>query len=182
MSISNLKVRKTVCEKYLLKFNDGWDYVSIVIDETGMLQCDGSFGSYGYQWTAFGDCFKTFLTQLNSGYLLGKLSHRTAFEGQSYLEASLKKILTLRQTGKLSKDEARVLWDFYQEEFDPVDSYEAAFVQLYHSDVFQEAGYESVMASEFEPEQSYPKDAIYFVTEVFPAFQQILKKELVVKK
>lgn len=174
-----MKFTKATCEKYTLKFNDGWDYAVFTIDETGIFQCHSSFGTYSYHWGAFGDNFKKFLCEIDSYYLINKIANKDYFDFGNYLEKAKNEIIKLRKDRELNKQHARELWEFITEDLDEYsDSYDLLCSAIYNNSILSDLYSGDVFYSEFNPEQDYSLNARAFVHNIFPKFTEILKQEL----
>lgn len=170
---------KDVCEKYTLRFENGVDYAMFTIDETGMFNCQSSFGNYSYKWYAFGDNFKEFLSGLDYGYLLTKLCNKNYFDVQNYIRDSKKAILEERRLYDLSKEEARTLWTFFDRDIDSCND----SISIVRNEFFYNEGLSEVLGpepwySKYWPEFEYSPNQLAFVNKVYPAFANLLKEEL----
>lgn len=97
----------------------GWAVIHI--DSRGFLGIVSENGNYAFHWSAFGDDFKAFLSQLDWHYLHGKLTFGSSevYDGHATIEAIRREILTERRSGRLNAEQARDEWDhadFYEDE------------------------------------------------------------------
>lgn len=177
MKLKNLQ--KDVCEKYTLRFENGVDYAIFTIDETGMFNCQSSFGNFNYKWYSFGDNFKEFLSRLDDGYLLNKLCNRSYFNAYEYIQDSKRTIIKKRRDYNLTGEQARTLWTFFDKTVDSCnDSVDIIRNEFYcNSDLSEILGPEP-WTSEYWPEADYSPDQLAFVNKVYPIFASILKEEL----
>lgn len=177
--LDKITCTKSVCEKYYLSFNNGWDYASFTIDDSGIFSCQSSFGNYGYCWSAFGDDFKSFLCSLRKDYLLTKLCKKDYFNTQEYISKCKELILKMRYESKLTKEEAREAFDFYSNELDDYnDNLELVTLKLMHLDIVDKISMGDFWHSKFCPDLDYNPSDKYFVEFIYPAFINILKQEL----
>lgn len=175
----DMKYTKSNCEKYTLRFNDGWDYAIFTIDDTGMFNCQSSFGNYGYYWGSFGESFKEFLCGLKGDYLLSKLCKREYFNTQDYIDKCKDIIIDMRRKSELNKDDAREAWDFFDTDLDDCgDSIDLVYNEISRSNILDEITGGDVWYSDFTPEMKYDPSDVKFVNSIYPEFVKILKKEL----
>jgi len=183
MKYDDVKCNKSVCEKYSLKFNSGWDWANFTIDDTGLLQCNSSFGNYSYQWGSFGDSFKKFLCSINSDYLINKISNNTHFDTDKYQEQAKKAIYKLRNEDEMDKEQARELFEFINQGLsDCGSSYDMVCREIYDNSLLRDLYDGEVFYSPFAPERDYPPSAVAFVNSIFPIFIRILGAELNLEK
>lgn len=173
-----MKYTKSTCEKYTLKFNKGWDYAVITIDDTGIFQCHSSFGNFSYHWTSFGKSFKKFLCDINSDYILNKVSNQDYFNGSKYSKKTKNAIIELRTKHEIEKEEARELWGFIENIDENGMSYDLVCKEVYENSLLNKIYRGDVFYSPFAPEKDYSPRAIAFAENIFPAFVKILKEEL----
>lgn len=179
MLFNDMKYVKSNCEKYTLKFNDGWDYAIFTIDDTGMFNCQSTFGNYGYYWSSFGKNFKEFLCKLRADYLLTKLCQRTYFNTQDYIEKCSDIILKMRRDKELNKEQAREAWNFFNQELDSCgDSIDLVCDKISESKLLDDITGSDVWYSDFSPELDYSHSDKEFVKNIYPMFINILKEEL----
>lgn len=172
---------KLVCEQYNIKL-DKHSYMLFSINEQGLFQAHGSYGSFNFQWSCHGcKSFKHFILNIanNPHYLLGKIAKGDYFYADETRERWKKRILSDRRghnidSVELSKEEARQLWDYIEH----IDYYSAEGCQreLYDNKMIWEKYCEPWYF--FEPVVSYSPSEIYFAKEVMPIFADILKKEI----
>lgn len=173
------KCTKNICEKYTLKFNDGWDYAIFTIDENGMFNCQSTFGNYGYHWSSFGGNFKKFLCEVSEGYLFTKLCKKTYFNAQKYIEKSKKIIIKMRRDLNLTKEEAKEAWDFFDKNLEDFgDSIDLIINELASSKIMNRITGEDIWYSDFCPEKDFDPCDIAFITNVYPKFVEVLKSEI----
>ena len=173
---------RKVHDKYTIRFNDGWDYAIFTIDDTGMFNCQGSFGNYAYKWGSFGDSFKKFLVRLNPDYLYTKLCERTYFDFEEYFDKCKTEVLKLRKEDGITKEQARTLWEFFADDLDSGGNYEITCLRLFENDTLSEVCGGDVTYSEFWPEMDYTASMKGFVENIYPMFIDALKGELILEK
>lgn len=173
--------KKSVCEKYEVSINKH-DYMTFTIDDSGLFQAYGSYGSYNFQWSSHGrKSFKHFILDLakDTHYFLKKVGEGNYFYQKETKEAWKKQII-LDRRGKefesigLTKEEARTLWNIV----DGIDynSAEGCQRQLYDNNIVWEKYCEPWYY--FEPVVGYSPNERYFAKEVMPIFAEIIKKEV----
>jgi hypothetical protein len=171
--------KKSTCEKYTLRFNKGWDWAVFTIDETGIFQCHSSFGDYNYHWTAFGDSFKKFLTEIDSYYLLNKVANEDYFDLGKYQEKAKAVILALRKKNEINREQARELWEFVMDELEGYgNSYDLVCKEIYENSLLNKVYRGDVFYSDFAPERDYSPRAKAFAHNIFPKFVEVLKAEI----
>lgn len=179
MFFNDIKCTKSTCEKYTLKFNDGWDYAIFTIDDTGMFNCQSTFGNYGYCWSSFGENFKEFLCELREDYLLTKLCERTYFNIQDYIEKCSEIVINMRRESKINKEQAREAWNFFNQELEDCgDSIDLVSDKINRSEILDDITGSDVWYSDFAPELDHSPSDRDFVSKIYPMFVKILKEEL----
>ena len=181
MKINDTKCTKSTCEKYTLRFNDGYDWAIFTIDNIGMFNCQSSFGNYAYHWSSFGSCFKSFLVKLDISYLLIKLCKRDYFDMDSHIKKCKKEIFRMRRESEITKDQAKEAFEFITEGLDSCGSYDVTVYAIYESSIINEISGD-VCYSEFMPDKDYSPQQYAFVKSIYPEFVKILKAELNEKK
>jgi hypothetical protein len=177
MRFDDYKLEKSTCEKYTIRFNDGWDWAIFTIDNTGIFNCQSSFGNFNYHWTAFGNDFKKFLCGLDSGYLFTKLCDRISFDYDEWLEKVRGVIIKDRHSYHLDEDEARQVWNYIIDDIGYEDNYTVLCMRLWESRTIGKI-YSDIAYSDLWPEQDYSRNQKVFVLEVYPKFVEILENEL----
>jgi len=176
-------VKKSVCERYDLRFRHEWAFFTID-ENSGLFSCSSSYGVYAYNWPNHGrKTFKHFLIEIarSPDYLLRKVSDDKYFDFDKCLRNWKKEIIKLRKNISWSnefllKEDARELWDFI-EDLDSGMSCDYIQRQLYDHEIINK-----ICGSEpwymFETDKTYPPDAVIFANEVMPMFADFLKKEI----
>jgi hypothetical protein len=177
MKYEDVKCTKSVCEKYTLIFNNKWDWAIFTIDNTGMFNCQSSFGNYNYHWSHFGNCFKSFLINLDSGYLFTKLCNKNYFDFDEYLKSSKKVIFRMRKENEITKQQAKDLYHYFTNELDQ-SGYEIVSYQIWESKLVNEVCNGYLPDSEFMPRKNYDMSQRMFVKDIYPMFIEVLKQEL----
>lgn len=186
--MNDYTVKKSVCERYDLKFGDfGW--AIITIDENGgLFNSQSDYGSYSYSWPRHGrKSFKHFLIEISrdSSYFLGKVSSdRDYFDFDRNLSMWKKEIIKQRKNGtwtdELSKEDARYIWDFI------IDIDGSMPYQNIQSEIYGNSLISKICGGEpwyvFETITDYPPSAVAFAKEVMPIFADILRKELAIER
>lgn len=173
--------KKSTCEKYEIKLNK-YNSMTFTIDDTGLFQAHGSYGSYSFKWDCHGEkSFKHFILELakDPHYFLSKVSKGDYFYADKTREEWKKRIIFDRrgkdfESIELTQEEARELWNI----IDSIDYYSAEGCQreLYDNKIVWEKYCEPW--DYFETVVGYSPSEKYFAKEVMPLFAEILKKEL----
>lgn len=174
--MNKFTVQKATCEKYTIKFNDNWDWAIFTIDNTGMFNCQSSFGNYNYQWSSFGECFKKFLIKLDSGYLYSKLCEENYFDSDSYIKHCKHEVIRYRKGFEFDKNEARELYDLFN--CLSCDSFDLVCEEVFSNSILSDIFCGEVFNSEFAPEKGYSPNQTGFIEKVYPMFVEVLKNEL----
>ncbi len=101
MSSGNYSTRKHTAETVYISHPNA-SYGIFCYNSVGDLFLNSDYGMYGYAWRSFGDDFKSFLAQINSDYLMGKLE-------MNYRSTTSKKI------PKYSYDKVKILCEAFIE-------------------------------------------------------------------
>jgi hypothetical protein len=145
---------------------EGWG--KFVIDDTGYFSVVSDYGNYAYQWTAFGDDFKGFLSHLDADYLMGKLAGRRAwFDHEATTLALGNEIVRQRKERMIEHDDARDMWDALEGHYGEQDV--IAFMQE-NWKVFDECG--DMLQYDHTPQMRA------FARQLYPRFVAELKKEI----
>ena len=181
-------IKWTVCDRCDVR--DGHDWAIIMIDDKGMLSIQSDYGNYAYYWGSPGKDFKTFLTELDNDYLMGKLGRRDHFNGPETvkrLRVEFIKQLRDRHSLKWKYDEKHLSsrsvrfkeWvrDAWEEiaRLDDGGSSDAFYHSFTEASTLCEAvdiygGIDAVM--EFEP------SLMNFVNKLWPIFTSHLKEQI----
>jgi hypothetical protein len=176
---NGLTYTKSTCERYDLKFNNGWGWAIFTIDENkGMFNCQSDYGTYNYLWPNHGrKSFKHFILELaaDPSYFLGKVSERNYFDNESNLKCWEQTIIEDRKKGDLTKNQAADIWEIIHN-LDLTTSPELVQERLYGFPeiyvIYKEPWYT------FPVDKDYPPNAVVFAKEIMPAFAEILTKEM----
>lgn len=161
--------------RYAFPSRKGEGWAIFVLGSDGYFSVVSDFGNYSYIWSSIGcDDFREFLLEIESGYLLGKISRQTEWQGEEVLKSVKQYILEHRRDGSYTREEAREEWDLLQEVND-----------FYAEGDFQEwyfhSGSKIQDAYEFS-RKDYPTEARNFCTQVMPRLREVLKAELAAEK
>lgn len=88
---------------------EGWAIV--IMSSDGYFSAVSDFGNYCYKWSSFEGDFRKFLLDVESDYLLSKISRRSVFDEEKAQKNIRRAILEMRRTGGLTREEAREEWD-----------------------------------------------------------------------
>ncbi|BAO88955.1 hypothetical protein [Caballeronia cordobensis] len=79
----------------------------------GEIMIHSDYGDYAYSWGSMGHPLKEFLTSINRGYVLNKLSggETERFDFDRTIEGVKKSVIEERRKRWFDKDEAREIWD-----------------------------------------------------------------------
>lgn len=146
----------------------------IVIDSHGFVFVNSDFGGYAHRWTHFGPCIRTFLTEIQGDYVLGKLTlgWPTEYCAEKTERAVKNLILSERRSGGLTKPYARREWDLlkYHEDLGS----EMAFGKWLDDTELHKSHCPLYELADFEPN----RDAQRFVDTLFPLLQATLREAL----
>lgn len=96
------------------RIRNGGEWAHITINErTGTFMAQSSYGTFGYIWTAIGDCtLKQFLAGLEYGYFFSKVaaSHGYKFSADRTIQSLREMIIEARREKDIDDLEARTLW------------------------------------------------------------------------
>jgi hypothetical protein len=127
---------------------------TIVIADDGYFSTVSDYGNYAYYWSHAGECFRSFLAQLDDDYLLSK--------------AVKSEILRLRRSRSLSCDEANGEWILLR-----------AHEHLEERENFATWFQESKLEERWELSRSSRSiDARMFAERAWPVFAEMLRVEL----
>ncbi|SFM09643.1 hypothetical protein [Pelosinus propionicus] len=179
--MSDYTVKKSVCERYDLRFGDfGW--ATFTIDENGgLFNCQSDYGDYSYSWPRHGrKTFKHFLIEITRDYhyLLNKISDTTYFNFDKTISEWKKLIIEWRKDNGINKKQAREAFDDIVNIDDGSADY--VYMQLTESDMIREICPDAWEV--FDCVKEFPAAAMAFATEVMPMFSEILKQEIEVER
>lgn len=172
------KVNKiNTIEEYLVK--DEYDYVYFFVDaQNGVLSIVSNYGSMGYRWEAPGNNFKKFLIELNTGYLMNKLSKR-AFNLDGTIKNVKNWIISCRREKNCTKEEARYVWDYVIDEIQQYDiKDEGSFWGIINSNLEYIVKVDENYFEGIEVDCEWSDYDKYFMNHIWKAFVEQLKQEL----
>jgi hypothetical protein len=180
---NDIKIDKSqTCERYDIRgslHDVSWSI--IVIDERcGLFFVQSDWGDFSYRWPHHGrESFKHFLTEVNSGYLIDKLSKGyKKFSKSETLKQFCRDIIERRRDGNLSKEEARRVWEYIKIREDDWESSEGLFHVMWEESYNPFAELLYTDPCEVPHISVYDSGLLFFVEKVFPVFQQVLKEEI----
>jgi len=158
--------------------HEGWG--KFIIDSTGYFSCVSDYGNYAFWWTAHGEGdFRDFLTGVDAGYLMGKLSNGVRnFDLEETIrkmkeEAISNRRATVRgeayENYNVTKDELREVWDEIES---ASNEYECTKIIDDHYRCYPDPC--DILSF------GYPHDLRAFATRLWPRFIEALKAELLV--
>lgn len=119
--MTGIVVKKSTMARYDIRINNEnkwrclWAVISISDD--GFFNAQTDCGDFSYRWGAFGECFKTFLIQINSSdYLYSKIATKDEFvDGEETVKQFKEQLLTRRRENEVDEYEAREAWEEIEE-------------------------------------------------------------------
>lgn len=186
--MSDFTIKKSVMERYDIRINNEnrfrclWAVISISDD--GFFTAQTDCGDFNYRWGSFGDCFKSFLIDIDKDdYLYGKIATKDEFvDGEETAKKFKSQLLKCRWEGDINEYEAREAWEEIEELIE--ETYRMS-----------PDGFHYVLQAKYALNQALPdiyddldlvfkkdRKAQAFCEVVMPVFVEILKKELAEKK
>lgn len=149
---------------------DGW-LATVVIADDGYFSTVYDYGSYAYWWSDAGPCFRSFLVQVDTSYLLCKIASKGEYDDEATRRDVLSHIVRLRRRDEITSEKAREEWDRV-ECHGGLESYGSfcAWASDADTDMF-------CSPADFYHERPN-RDALAFCEKVLPMFQQRLREEL----
>lgn len=160
--------------------------------EVGEILVHSSYGSWGYQWGHLGEPFKQWLADLPAyerSYVAGKFLGSAAYEfdGDATVALLCERLLEWRRSGDLSRDEARTIWDWIEDNAEEIVCSEADFFKAMESAACGHAyGLDELSNAAlkfFDDAWDMPQRCLHrgfagFWRCLWPPFQQALRTEL----
>ena len=159
--------------------------MTFTIDNTGLFQAYGSYGTYGFKWKYYDEeTFKNFIIELSKdpNYFLSRIAKRNYFYAEKTEEEWKKRIIFDRrgkdfESIELTQEEARELWEIINSiDYSSADRCQS---ELFHHKIVWDKY--SHPWDCFETVEGYSPDAKYLAEKVMPIFADILKNELASK-
>ena len=125
-----------------------------------------TYGNWAYQWFAFGKNFRNFISTVDDGYLIGKLTmgQKNVYDSESTLQEVKKSILYHRRKGDWTKEKARQEWGLL-----------SSYNDLYDSGDFGEWLRETSIECAYEDYRSMPNpQVVMFTQRLWPVFIKAL--------
>jgi hypothetical protein len=167
--------KSTTVERYDLWFKP-MGYAFLIVDsKNGFFSGQTDWGDYHHMWDSPGGDFKAFLARLNYGYLMDKLvGSPKLFDREKTFKNIKERIVKERRTGVLDYTMASEYWDLVEEapRFDTLEAFQYWFWE------------QDEMTQLFPDPEDNPGELRhraqdeYFCKEIFPVFQEILRKEI----
>lgn len=182
--INKYTFKKSICEQYEIKL-DKYNSMTFTIDNTGLFQAHGSYGTYAFKWKYYDEeTFKNFIIELSKDpdYFLSRITKRNYFYAEKTEEEWKKRIIFDRrgkdfESIKLTQEEARELWEIINSiDYSSADRCQS---ELFHHKIVWDKY--STPWDCFETVEGYSPDAKYLAEKVMPIFADILKNELASK-
>ncbi len=181
-------VKKSMMERYDIRINNEnkwrclWAVISISDD--GFFNAQTDCGDFSYRWGAFGDCFKTFLTEINSSdYLYSKIATKDEFvNGEETVKQFKSRLLELRREGEIEEYDAREAWEEIEELSE--EAYRMSPDGFYYALQAKYSLNKALPDIYDDLDLVFRKDtaAQAFCEVVMPIFVKILRKEITEKK
>lgn len=155
--------------------------------EIGEILIHSSYGSWAYQWGHLGVPFKAWLAKTDDKhYIAGKFLADKAykFDGEKTVKGLRERVIEWRKVGDLEKEQARLIWDWIEENELELETSVDSFVnRMYDGPRDCDDMTRSTGARFFEEPWEYTATSLDrqfdgFWTHVWPAFQQALREEL----
>ena len=157
--------------------------------EIGEILIHSSFGSWAYQWSHLGVEFKAWLAgNRDRSYMAEKFLGSAAykFDGEKTVKGLRERVIEQRRHGGLRKEEARLIWDWIEENELELETSPDSFVnKMYDGPRDCDELTRSTGARFFEEPWEHiatsldrPFDG--FWTQVWPVFRQALREEMAV--
>lgn len=186
--MTGIVVKKSTMERYDIRIDNEnkwrclWAVISISDD--GFFNAQTDCGDFSYRWGAFGDCFKSFLIEINSSdYLYSKIATKDVFvDGEETVKQFKEQLLTRRREDEVDEYEARGAWEEIEELSE--ETYRMS------PDGFHYALQAKYSLNKALPDIYADLDLVFrkdtaaqaFCEVVMPVFVEILKEEITEKK
>lgn len=186
--MSDFTLKKSVMERYDIRIKNENRYrclwAVISISDDGFFNAQTDCGDFSYRWGSFGDCFKSFLIEIDKEYYLyEKIAEKNEFvDGDGTAKQLKSQLLECRREGDISEYDAREAWEEVEELIE--ETYRMS------PDGFHYALQAKYMLNKALPDIYDNLDLVFrkdtkaqtFCEVVMPVFVEILKKELAEKK
>lgn len=157
--------------RYDVRCEEGRWLGTFLVTHDGLVCCNTDYGDYSYWWHAFGDDIIEFLLQINTGYLLGKVSPRDEYDGEETEKEIKRLIIQARRDGSLSQEDAREEWDLLGD----LERSEGFALWLRDTKLDSEHGFGDLWELACH---RVNRQAAMFAEKVWPRFCQMLRDEI----
>jgi hypothetical protein len=161
--------------RYYMPSTKDQAWAEVLLTSSGMFAVVSDYGNYAYPWRAHGERdFREFVAGLakDGNYAAGKLSQRTAYQGDATLAAIKRHICEGRRAGWCNAAEAREMWS-------ELDAYDLDGYAEEFSRWLRESDGARKIADAFEfAVYDYPADVKAFCRLVLPRLAEVLRAEL----
>jgi hypothetical protein len=166
-----------------LQVRDNHEYGTFFVEESGVVPrkdgkgvqasatwtCYSSFGTFGHHWSSMGSCFSDFIKDVDSHYLLGKISskHSCARKACDSIREQIKEKLS---SGSVTNEQAEAANDAI-DDCEAEGSGDVCIHLLYMNEVLNDISidYDSVEMEEWD------KQAVEFVKRLWPKFVEAFR-------
>lgn len=179
---------KSMVENYYIQIKgDGrmrCMWANITLSENGVFNAQTDCGDFSYRWSAFGDCFKSFLIRTSDEYLYNKLMGTSRKENVDLLATvnNIKSdIIRLRKEEEISEFDARYAWDDTKEILKEYHNGFSLNDELFYGLIQQSVGISDIYEDIYDEIQVNFKpnaEVKAFCEVVMPVLRIILQKEL----
>lgn len=159
--------------RYDVRSEEGRWLGTFIVTHDGLVCCNTDYGSYSYWWHAFGDDIIAFLLQINTGYLLSKVSPRDEYDGDETEKAIKRLIIQARRDGDLSREDAREEWDLIGDT--DLERSEGFALWLRDTRLDSKHGFSDLWEL---ARRGVNRQAAMFAERVWPRFCQMLRDEI----
>jgi hypothetical protein len=175
----NYVFSKGISEKYNIKFTHTGDWADFTLDDTGLLNCYSSFGSFSYCWPAYGNRgFKYFIVHAladDPEYLLEKICLSQIVNVEKTITAWKKRLLKDRRNREIDEGPVREMWEGLDDLLS--DPYNDGYTEMVMQEKIQGIVDQHYDGWEVEVVTDYPAGYKQIAYYVMPIFAEILKKE-----
>lgn len=185
--MTGIVVKKTTMERYDIRINNEnkwrclWAVISISDD--GFFNAQTDCGDFSYRWGAFGDCFKSFLVEINGDYLYSKIATKDEFvDGEETVKQFKTRLLERRREGEIDEYDVREAWDEIEELSE--ETYRMSPDGFHYALQAKDALSQALPDIYDDLDLVFRKDtaALTFCEVVMPIFVESLRKEITEKK
>lgn len=146
--------------------------------EIGEILIYSSYGAWAHQWGHIGQPFKQWLLDVECDYVAGKFlgSKAYQFDGEKTVEHLCQSIIEHRRSGDLTKNDARTIWDWVEENEIELSSSESEFVRCM-GDCSRQADWKHTPPGDPWAEPGPERGARYFLEEPWDRLATSLNRD-----